>query len=138
MGIKYNLNLMNYRTVIENVTRCSVKDCFLREDNSIIVIVKEGDMGKVIGKGGVNIKHLEQKMNKKLKIVEYNEDVTKFVGNLIAPITAKTITNEDNTITISLPSTREKGQIIGRDSKNLIEIKKIVSMYFDIVDIKVS
>jgi len=60
MKLKYDLNLMNYRTIFENVTRAKVKDCFLK-DNVFLVIVQENEIGKAIGKNGANIKYLENK-----------------------------------------------------------------------------
>lgn len=127
---------MNYRTIFENVTHASVKDCFLM-DNTFLVIVKENDMGKAIGKGGMNIRNLETKFNKKIKIVEFNGDIIKFTQNLISPVRAINIKFEDGVVIIGVSSVREKGQIIGRDSKNINELKDLISLYFKIIDVKV-
>ena len=127
---------MGYRTIFENITRVSVKDCFLK-DNLFIVIVKENEIGKAIGKGGSNIKELEKRFNKKIKIVEFNKDIIKFTQNIINPIKASNIVLDNKIITISLSGMKEKGQVIGRDSRNLNELKDIISLYFDVDAIKI-
>ncbi|MBU0962960.1 MAG: NusA-like transcription termination signal-binding factor [Nanoarchaeota archaeon] len=136
MKIKYDINLMNYRTIFENVTRANVKDCFLK-DNLFFVIVKENEMGKAIGKAGVNIRILEKKFNKKIKIVEFNSDIMKFTQNLINPVKAVEIKLEEGLITIKVQGFKEKGQIIGRESRNLHELRDILSLYFGIKDVKI-
>src|SRR3989344_266553 len=99
MKLKYDITLMGYRTIFENITRVSVKDCFLK-DNLFIVI--ENEIGKAIGKGGSNIKELEKRFNKKIKIVEFNKDIIKFTQNIINPIKASNIVLDNKIITISL------------------------------------
>ncbi|MBS3163126.1 NusA-like transcription termination signal-binding factor [Candidatus Woesearchaeota archaeon] len=136
MKLKYDITLMGYRTIFENITRVSVKDCFLK-DNLFIVIVKENEIGKAIGKGGSNIKELEKRFNKKIKIVEFNKDIIKFTQNIINPIKASNIVLDNKIITISLSGMKEKGQVIGRDSRNLNELKDIISLYFDVDAIKI-
>ena len=136
MKLKYDITLMGYRTIFENITRVSVKDCFLK-DNLFIVIVKENEIGKAIGKGGSNIKELEKRFNKKIKIVEFNNDIIKFTQNIINPIKASNIVLDNKIITISLSGMKEKGQVIGRDSRNLNELKDIISLYFDVDAIKI-
>lgn len=136
MKLKYDLNLMNYRTIFENVTHAKVKDCFLK-DNVFLVIVQENEMGKAIGKNGVNIKHLENKLNKKIKVVEFSDDVIKFTRNLINPVKTQDINLDNDVLTVSVSGIREKGQVIGRDSKNLNELKDILKLYFHIKNVRV-
>lgn len=136
MKLKYDINLMNLRTIFENVTHADVKDCFLK-DNLLLVIVKENEMGKAIGRAGVNIINLEKKFNKKIKIIEFNNDIIKFTQNLINPVKAINIKLDDEILTIHVQGTREKGQIIGRESKNLHDLKDMLSLYFGIKDIKI-
>ncbi len=132
----YDINMINFRNIFENITKCGIKD-FISKENSITIIVNEGEIGKAIGKNGGNVKNLERKFNKKIKIIEYNNNIKTFIKNLIKPIEVKKIEIEDGNVTINIPGIKEKGQIIGRDRKNIEEFKKFVSKYFEVKDIKV-
>ena len=136
MKIKYDLNLMNYRTIFENITHAQVKDCFLKDD-LFLVVVKENEIGKAIGKGGMNIRALENKFNKKIKIVEFSDDLIKFTKNWVNPVKIKDIKLEDDVMTLFVSGIKEKGQIIGRDSKNLHELKDILGLYFHVKNVRV-
>jgi len=122
--------------MFENMTNASVKDCFLT-NNLLLIIVNENNIAKAIGRGGSNIKHLEQKLNKKIKIVEFNSNLSQFIRNLVNPIKVNDVKIENNMVQISVNGVREKAQLIGRDSKNIHELKEIVSLYFDVQDIKI-
>ncbi len=131
--IKYDINLIKFISLFETLTRARVKDCI--DSNILMFVVKQGEIGKAIGKKASNIKKIENILKRKIKIVEFNDDVVVFVKNLIAPLKAEKITKEDNVITISDVNNQTKAKLIGRESKNLKEYKKIVSRYFDIKDI---
>ena len=131
--IKYDINLIKFISLFETLTRAKVKDCIYSEQ--LIFVVKPREIAKAIGKKASNIKKIENILKRKIKIVEFNDDVVIFVKNLIAPLKAEKITKEDNVITISDVNNQTKAKLIGRESKNLKEYKKIVSRYFDIENI---
>lgn len=133
--IKYNIDLMKYMQLFENLTRAKLKDCICNEQ--LIFIVEENEIGKAIGKGGSNVRRLEGLLNKKIKIVEFNPDVKQFVRNFVMPLEVKDINEENEIVTIVGPDTKTKGLLIGRDRKNLENLKNIVGRYFKVGDIKV-
>ncbi len=57
---------------------------FKTEEN-IIIIAKKGDAPKLIGKNGAIVKILSKEFKKPVKIVEYDEDIRKFLNNLVFP-----------------------------------------------------
>ena len=135
--MKFNLETIQYINYFEKITRTSVKDCFFDEDK-LIFVVKSGQARKAIGKQGINVKKFSEKVNKKIKIIEFNEDPVKFVKSFIAPIKPKNIEKEENIIKIEAESTKDKGLLIGRNAKNLENLKKHVRKYFvHIKDIKI-
>jgi len=131
--IKYDINLMKFISLFETLTRAKVKDCI--SNGNLIFVVEKGEIAKAIGKNAVNIKRIEGILKKKIKIVEFNEDIVIFISNLIKPIKVENITNDDGIITITDPSNKTKGMLIGRDSVNLQKYKDIISRYFSIQDI---
>ncbi len=133
--IKYDINLMNFISLFENLTRAKVKDCISGEP--LIFVVGEGELSKAIGKKAGNLRKIENLLRKKVRIIEFSDDVEIFVKNVIAPLKAENITKEDGVVVITDPISQVRGKIIGRDSKNLNKYKEIVSRYFDIEDIVV-
>ena len=133
--IKYNSDLMKLMTIFESMTGAKVKDCIVNE--KLIFVMEENEMGKAIGKNGVNIKRMENMLKKKIKLVEFSNDVLQFVKNVIYPIKVSEITQEDNVIKIHGKDTSTKAMIIGRERRNINHLSDIVKRYFDIKEIKV-
>lgn len=135
MKIKYDINTIKYISLFESITRAKLKDCIANE--RIIFIAHENEIGKAIGKNGSNIRKIENILKKKIKVVEFNSDVLQFIRNMTYPLQIKDIKNGEGVITITGPDTKTKALLIGRDSKNLKNLKNIVKRYFPIKDIKV-
>lgn len=133
--IKYNIDLMKFMQLFENITRAKLKDCIANEH--LTFVVEENEIGRAIGKGGSNVRRLEELLHKKIKIVEFNADIKQFIRNFIMPLQVKEINDENGIITIIGPDTKTKGLLIGRDRKNLENLKDVVKRYFKVEDIKV-
>ncbi len=127
---------MKYMSLFETLTQSKLKDCIINE-NKVIFIVEENQIGKAIGKGGVNVKKIENILNKKIKVSEFSSNALQFIKNFIYPLKPRGIKEENKIITIIGNDTKTKGILIGRDSKNLNNLKSIVKRYFDVEDIKV-
>ena len=120
---------------MERITRARVKYCF-KDDDTIYFIVGIGELGKAIGKGGVNIKRVQQEFGKKIKIIEFRNDPVSFARNLIYPLKVEEIVLEGEEVLIKDNSKKIKGQIIGRDRSNLVFINKVMKRFFN-VEVKV-
>ena len=134
--IKYNIDIMRYITLFESLTGAKVKDCIVND--IIVFIIHENEMGKAIGKHGSNIKRVENTLKKKIKLVEFNNDVSQFVQNLIYPLKAKEIKEEDGIVAIHVDDRKTKGLLIGRDRHNISLVNDIVKRYFKVEEVKVT
>ncbi len=114
--------------LFSRVTGVTAKDCIALEPG-LYFIVNPGYVGRAVGKQGMNIKKLQLKMNKKIKIIEYAHVVDKFVKNLLYPLQVE-VSLDDKSVTIQCPDSKTKGQIIGRNAKNLNMLKNVVQRYF--------
>jgi len=132
--IKYDSEIMKLMTLFESMTGAKLKDCILNE--RLLFIVEENEIGKAIGKKGSNIKRLENMLNKRIKVVEFNQDVLQFIKNLLYPLQTSGIENNDDVIEIK-SDTKTKSLIIGRNQQNLKNLISIVKRFFDIESIKV-
>ena len=137
MKIKYDLVLMKFMSFFESLTNTRLKDCFVDKNGLLVFVVEENQIAKAIGKKGVNAKRIKEKLNRKIKIVEFNPHLEIFVANLINPLKAKEIKIDDKVITIVGPDTKTKGLLIGRNGQNLRNYEETVKRYFDINEIKV-
>ena len=134
--IKYDFNLIKFISMFESLTKASVKDCFTQNDK-LVFIVRENQIGKALGKSGSNIKRLENLFKKKIKIAEYNPDLLQFIKNLIYPLKIKEINEEEGIVTITPLDSKTRGYLIGRAAVNLRNTEEIVNRYFEVKEIKV-
>ena len=56
-----------------------------KTNENIIIIARKGDASKLIGKNGSIVKILSKEFKKPVKVVEFSEDIKKFLNNLIFP-----------------------------------------------------
>lgn len=133
--IKYDADLMKIISIFESVTGAKLKDCILNE--RLLFIVEENEIGKAIGRRGINIKKLENMLKKKIRVAGFSSDVLQLIKNLLYPLEVAGIENDDGTITIRA-DTKTKALIIGRNKQNLNNLMKVVKRYFDVKDIKVA
>ena len=133
--IKYDSDLIKLMTMFESMTGAKVKDCILNEN--LIFVVEEGEMGKAIGRNGSNIKRIESRFKKRIKLIEFSNDAVKFVRNMLYPVEVIDINLESEVITIHGKDTSSKAMIIGRDRQNINHLIEIVKRHFGIKDIKV-
>ena len=134
--IKFDANLMKTLSLFESVTRASVKDC-IEQGGRLVFVVNQGDMAKAIGPKGKNIRKLESLLKKKIKIIEYNDDLVEFVKNVVSPIKPADVSEEEGIVVITPADSSSRGLLIGRGAVNLRGFEEIVKRYFDIKEIKV-
>ena len=125
---------MQYISIFESLTAAKVKDCIVNEQ--ILFIVNENDMGKAIGKQGSNVKRIENMMKKKIRLVEFNDNIVQFVQNLIYPIKAREIKEENAVVNIYCDDVKSKGMLIGRDRHNIKFINDVVKSQFEIEEVR--
>ncbi len=135
MRVKYDSEIMKLITLFESMTGAKVRDCIANE--KLVFIIEENDMGKAIGRNGSNIKRIEGALKKSIKLVEFSDNIVQFVRNLIHPIQASNIANENGIITISGRDTTSRAMLIGRERQNINHLTGIVKRYFDVKEIKV-
>ena len=134
--IKYDFDHMKYMALFEKITRIPLKDCIIDEDQ-VTFIIKSENIAKAVGKNGSNVKFLERKLEKKIRIVKFNDDCIQFIQNLIYPLTKLKIEKEKDKIIITGEDTKTKALLIGRNSQNLRKIESIIKRFFDITEVKV-
>ena len=134
--IKYDFNHMKYMALFEKITRTSLKDCII-DENQITFIISNDNIAKAVGKKGGNVRLLEKKLGKRIKIVKFDNDCIQFTQNLLYHIRNIEIEKEEDNIIITGHDTKTKALLIGRNSQNLRKLESIVKRFFDIKEIKI-
>ncbi len=136
MGVKLSSESIRYLTLFESLTGASVKDCLV-QDEKVIFVVKKGDMGIAIGKGGINVEKAKELIGKKIEIVEHSDDALEFITNIFKPIkvNVKLIERKGKRIAQVSVSPQYKGLVIGKGGKNINKAKELVKRHHDIEDI---
>ena len=123
--IVFNAETLKIMHLFETVTKSRVRDCII-DSKMIIFVVGPGMISKAVGKKGVNVRTLENKLNRKIKIVEFNSDVKRFVRNFIMPLKVDEVTEEDNVVTLKSSDKTVKSILIGRNAQNLRKIEDYI------------
>ena len=133
------MNMMHYISVFQKITKVDLKDCFEDEvSKQLVYIVGNGLISRAIGKGGANARMLERVLKRKIRIVQYSDEVCGFVENLLSPLKAAGVEKSEEGIIVIEPLDRAtRGLIIGRGGINLRNLEKNVKRYFEIKEIKV-
>ena len=133
--LKLDSEIFGLSSMIERITRARVKDCF-KEEDTLYVVVAPGEMGKILGKKGSNIKKLQEKIGLKVKAMEYQDRVTQFVKNVIYPIKVEEIIEDEGVVYLKDSQKKTKGLLMGREGKNLRLINRAVKRFFN-VEVKI-
>ncbi|HIQ38835.1 MAG TPA: NusA-like transcription termination signal-binding factor [Methanothermococcus okinawensis] len=123
----------------EKLTGAEVIDC-VSDDERIVFVVKEGNMGAAIGRGGENVKTAMEKFNKKIDIVEYSKDLKKFVRNIFEPLKLEDvwIKKQNGKVVVYIRvDPKLKRAIIGERGKNINRAITIMSRLSDAKSIRV-
>ena len=134
MRLKLNQETLGLSSLMERLTRVRVKDCFIdNNNNTIYFIVATGEMGKALGKGGMNIKKIQTELGKTIKVIEHRNEVCAFIRNIIYPLKVEKIIQEEGVILIKDSQKKIRSMLIGRNGKNLEIINRAVQRFFNVV-----
>jgi N utilization substance protein A len=142
-GIRLTSIEMRYIALFESVTGATVKDCIVDDEQSrIIFVVKEGDIGVAIGKGGKNIHLLERMTSKKHEIIEHSENPAQFIKNALKPARVNEIRiterPDGKSIAVVSVNPRDKGVAIGKNGRNAERIRFLAKRYFEIQNVSIT
>ena len=130
MRLKLDQDAVGLSSVMEKITRTHVKDCF-KDTDTIYFVVNPGELGKAIGKGGVNIKRVQEELGKRIKVIEYRDTAADFIRNIIYPLKIEEIQEENGQILLKDSNKKAKSLLIGRDGKHLQLINRAVQRFYN-------
>ena len=134
--IKYDNTLLKVMQFFETMTRAKLRDCFIDQNDAVVFIVEAAQSGLAIGKGGANARKLEESLKKKVKVVEYSDNVEEFTKSLIQPAKAQKIEFSEGVVTIT-PEPGSRSYLIGRAGKNVRNFEAAIKRHFPIRELRV-
>jgi len=135
--IRLTAESIQYIALFENMTRAKILDC-IPEEERLVYVVKQGDMGLAIGKNGENINRVKKTLDKPIELVEYSEDPVIFIKNAFGPVSVSSVNlttkNGKRLAYVEVPN-KEKGLAIGRNGKNIEKVKMLARRHHTIEDV---
>ena len=135
--IRLTAESIQYIALFENTTRAKILDC-IQEEERLVYVVKQGDMGLAIGKNGENINRVKKALDKPIELVEYSEDPVTFIKNAFGPVSVSSVNltskNGKRLAYVEVPN-KEKGLAIGRNGKNIEKVKMLARRHHTIEDV---
>ena len=105
----------------------------------VIFIVNKGQMGLAIGKGGATIKQLHNVVGKKVELVEYSDDPSEFIRNILNTDMINEIRLNDKIDgtrqAIVIVDAKKKGVVVGREGRNAEKARLLAKRYFQISNV---
>ena len=142
-SIKLSTDQMRLISLFQNVTKATARDCLDDEkQNRIIFVVNEGKMGLAIGKGGSNIKSLQNILKRHVELVEHFDDPIKFLKNILNPKFVNEVkldTKADgSSYAIVIVDHGKKGLVVGREGRNAEKARLFAKRYFNISNVLIN
>ena len=143
--IKLDRKSMELISLFNNISGAIIKDCLIFESPEnhseiIIFLVKKEDVGKAIGKAGEHVKDLMNKLQKKIDVIPWSEDLGQFIQFIlnttknsiqVQNIEVKESRNEKKTVIISVRP-QDRGKAIGKEGSMIRKIKQLVLRHFEV------
>lgn len=139
-NVTFNEETIRYISFFQDFTRATVVDCLDTEDR-LIFVVKNGEIGKVIGKKGENISKIKKVLGREVYVIEHSDDAEEFIRNIFRSYGVKKVEIEKRgevthaTVTVDAA---KKGKAIGRNGKNLKIAQHLISRHHPVQSVSVA
>jgi len=108
-------------SLFESMTGALAEDCIVEGDR-LAFIVKEGDVGRAIGRNGETIRRVREAFGKRVDVFENAETMEKFIRNLFPGIEIRElkVSDADGAKAVQIAvGPKDRGPAIGRDGERI-------------------
>ena len=127
-----NMQTMRYINLLDRVSNVKTNTCF-NYNNTILFAVPRHFVSKAIGPAATNVKNLQQKLGKRIRIISLPKDIfdaERFIQAVVEPTRFKSVEIQENTIIITAGGKQSKAALLGRNKQRLEELKIIIDAVF--------
>jgi N utilization substance protein A len=127
-------------SLFQTISSASARDCVVDDKmERVIFIVNKGQMGLAIGKGGATIKQLQNVVAKKVELVEYSDDASEFIRNILNSEMVNGIKinerSDGSKQAVVFVDPKRKGVVVGREGRNAEKARLLAKRYFQISNV---
>ncbi|MFI5423025.1 MAG: NusA-like transcription termination signal-binding factor [Candidatus Nitrosopolaris sp.] len=138
--IKLTPDELRLISLFQSITSASARDCIVDDKmERVIFIVNKGHMGLAIGKGGATIKQLQNVVAKKVELVEYSENASEFIRNILNSEMVNDIKinerSDGSKQAVVFVDPKRKGVVVGREGRNAEKARLLAKRYFQISNV---
>lgn len=142
MGVKLSSNEMRHIALFESLTGATVCDCLTSEkENKITFVVKQGDIGLAIGKGGRRIQQVRRMIGKSVEVLEHSDDPVEFIKNIFAPARVKAVQiveRDGRKVAFVEVEESDKALAVGKRGRKIQRAKMLANRHHEIYDISLA
>ncbi len=123
----------------QSITGVYPRDCIV-DGNLVIFVVDERNVGKAVGKNGVNIKKIAAITGKSIEVVGYAHEPTQFLKNVFHPahILAVSVVDKNGSRVARVHVDKESARILGGRLERRLRIARMLAKrYFKIDNVVV-
>ncbi|MBD3352150.1 MAG: NusA-like transcription termination signal-binding factor [Candidatus Lokiarchaeota archaeon] len=139
-GIKFDKRTMELIQLFDTITGATTLDCVVFEEDDgserICYMVNRKDLGKAIGKNGINVKKLREKLGKKIEVIAYSKELNKFIRYLLYPAKIERVEEQQRTddkkVLIITVRPKDKGIAIGKNGRNIKKANVFIQRHTDV------
>jgi N utilization substance protein A len=138
--IKLTPDELRLISLFQSITSASARDCIVDDKmDRVIFVVNKGHMGLAIGKGGATIKQLQNVVAKKVELVEYSDEASDFIRNILNSEMVKEVKinerSDGSKQAIVSVDPKRKGVVVGREGRNAEKARLLAKRYFQISNV---
>ncbi|MGC2575550.1 MAG: NusA-like transcription termination signal-binding factor [Candidatus Nitrosopolaris sp.] len=127
-------------SLFQSITSASARDCIVDDKmERVIFVVNKGQMGLAIGKGGATIKQLQNVVAKKVELVEYSDEASDFIRNILNSEMVKEVKinerSDGSKQAVVFVDPKRKGVVVGREGRNAEKARLLAKRYFQISNV---
>lgn len=135
--IKLDAETLRTFAMFERLTGAELKDVIEEEDRIIFVVV-EGQVGRALGKGAMNLKRLRETLQKEVVLLGYAAEREQFLKNVLHRHKVENVEWEDRNgdiiAHVTIPQ-EEKGKAIGKGGRNIQLVRMLMKRHHQVADV---
>ncbi|MHA1728426.1 MAG: NusA-like transcription termination signal-binding factor [Promethearchaeota archaeon] len=144
-SVKLGVDQIELIKFFTGVTGTITLDCCILPDEEqpdgtltdrIVFMVKRKDLSKSVGKNGINVKKLKEKLSKKVEIIAYSDELHKFIQYLLYPAKIlnieKQIRNDGKNYYLIDVRPADIGIAIGKNGRNIRKANIFIKRHFGV------
>ena len=128
-----NIQTMHYINLLDTASRVKTRKCYAY-NGMIIFAVPRQFLSQAIGPNASNIKFMNDKLGKRIRIIEEATGLTdaqRFVADIVSPVGFKSLEIKDGVFVLTA-GMQSKAALLGRNKRRYEELRQILKDTFNL------